>query len=259
MTKRRSDGYHNLQTVMYPVPWCDALEIVPSSGIETVLSITGTNVECETRDNLCYRAWQLMADAHNIPPVKMHLHKVIPSRAGLGGGSSDASFALRMLNDLFKLGLHNEALRSLAGQLGSDCPYFIENVPALLSGRGELLKPVSLALKGMYLVIVKPPVHVSTAAAYTGITPLERENSIDELTSLPVQEWKGVLLNDFENIVYDLYPEIEEIKFKLYRQGAVFASLSGSGSAVYGLFDKKPGPVDFPACDIFETLLGGHS
>ena len=243
---------------MYPVPWCDVLEIVPAVGSETLLTVTGTNVEGETHDNLCFRAWKLMADAYNIPPVTMHLHKVIPSRAGLGGGSSDASFALKMLSALFALDLDNETLRLLAMQLGSDCPFFIENVPSLLTGRGELLKPLTLSLDGLHLVIVKPPVHVSTAAAFTGITPLEREYSIEEYTSLPVTEWKRKLNNDFESIVFELYPEIQDLKYWMYRNGAVYASLSGSGSAIYGLFDKKPGGIDFPGCDIFEMLLGSH-
>jgi 4-diphosphocytidyl-2-C-methyl-D-erythritol kinase len=243
---------------MYPVPWCDALEIIPATGSETLLTVTGTKVEGEITDNLCFRAWQLMADAYNITPVTMHLHKVIPSRAGLGGGSSDASFALRMMNDLFKLSLTADILRSMAIQLGSDCPYFIENNPLLLTGRGEHLKPVNVSLDGLHILIVKPPVHVSTAAAFTGITPLERENSIEEYTSLPVTEWKRMLNNDFEPIVFELYPEIQDIKYWMYRHGAVYASLSGSGSAVYGLFDKKPVTTDFPGCDVFETLLGRH-
>ena len=256
--QRRPDGYHNIQTVMMPVPWCDILEIVPALGSETTLTFTGTHIETPVESNLCYKAWRLMADNYSIPPVSMHLHKVIPAGAGLGGGSSDASFTLRMLNEMFKLNLDNEILRSLAVQLGMDCPFFIENVASLSTGRGEFLKPVSLSLDGYYLVIVKPPVHVSTAAAFLGTKPRYRENSINEITSLPVKDWKRELHNDFEDTVFDLYPDILEVKNQLYRHGAIYAALSGSGSAVFGLFVSDPVKMDFPGCDVFQTLLGSH-
>ena len=244
---------------MLPVPWCDVLEIVPAIGSETKLTVTGTKVDSPVENNLCYKAWRLMADNYNIPAVNIHLHKVIPSGAGLGGGSSDASFTLKMLNTLFQLNLENEMLRSLAVQLGMDCPFFIENTPALSTGRGEFLKPVSVNVDGYHLVIVKPPVHVSTAAAFLGIKPLFRENSIDELTSLPVQDWRKELHNDFESSVFDLYPDILEIKNILYRHGAIYSALSGSGSAVFGLFSTKPDIPGFGDCEVFETLLGSHS
>ncbi len=258
VTERRSDGYHNIQTVMLPVPWCDVLEIVPATASETTLTVTGTKVDSPVQNNLCYRAWRLMADNYTIPAVNILLHKVIPTGAGLGGGSSDASFTLKMLNTMFQLNLGDETLRALAVQLGMDCPFFIENIPALSTGRGEFLKPVSVNLNGYYLVIVKPPVHVSTAAAFLGIKPLFRENSMDELTSLPVQNWRKELHNDFENTVFDLYPDILEIKNMMYRKGAIYATLSGSGSAVFGLFATKPENQDFPGCEVFETLLGSH-
>jgi len=197
-----------------------------------------------------------MADKYAIAPVAMHLHKAIPTGAGLGGGSSDGAYALKMLNNMFQLNLSNEILCSLAVQLGMDCPFFIENVPALSTGRGEFLKPVTLNLDGWYLIIVKPPIHVSTAAAFLGIRPLPRENSIDEITKLPVQDWKRDLHNDFEDSVFDLYPDIREIKNIMYRHKAIYASLSGSGSAVFGLFARKPDQLDFPGCDVFQTLLG---
>jgi 4-diphosphocytidyl-2-C-methyl-D-erythritol kinase len=258
VTQRRPDGYHNIQTVMMPVPWCDILEIVPAIGSETTLTVTGTHIETLVENNLCYKAWRLMADKYSIPPVSMLLHKVIPAGAGLGGGSSDASFTLRMLNAMFNLNLDNETLRSLAVQLGMDCPFFIENIPSLSTGRGEFLKPVLLNLDGNYLVIVKPPIHVSTAAAFLGTKPLHRENSIEEITNLPVKVWKRELHNDFEDTVFDLYPDILEVKNRLYRRGAVYAALSGSGSAVFGLFVSDPGKMDFPDCDVFQTLLGSH-
>ncbi len=257
VTQRRPDGYHNIQTVMYPVPWCDILEIVTADA-ETSLTVTGIQVDSPVENNLCYRAWRLMAEKYSIPAVKIHLHKVIPAGAGLGGGSADASFTLLMLNKMFGLQLDNETLRLLAVQLGMDCPFFIENVPALSTGRGDFLKPLSLNLDGYHIVIAKPLVHVSTAAAFAGIKPLQRDNFIDELTALPIVKWHNELHNDFETSVFDLYPEIQEIKNLMYRHGAVYAAMSGSGSAVYGLFAGNPGELEFPACEMFRALLGSH-
>jgi 4-diphosphocytidyl-2-C-methyl-D-erythritol kinase len=258
VTQRRPDGYHNIQTVMMPVPWCDVLEIVPAGSSETTLAVSGIHVDTPVQNNLCYKAWRLMADTYDIPPVNIHLHKGIPSGAGLGGGSSDASFTLRMLNTMFSLNLDNEILRSMAVQLGMDCPFFIENIPALSTGRGEFLKAVSLKLDGYYLVVVKPPVHVSTAAAFLGIKPVFRENSIDELTLLPIHDWKKELHNDFENSVFALYPGIEDIRNQLYRNHAVYAAMSGSGSAVFGIFDDNPGKINFDGCAVFQALLGSQ-
>jgi 4-diphosphocytidyl-2-C-methyl-D-erythritol kinase len=243
---------------MYPVPWCDVLEIVPSKEPETTLTVTGKQLDGPFEKNLCYRAWSLMAEQYRIPAVNIHLHKVIPSGAGLGGGSSDASFTLKMLNSLFALNLDNTILQSLAVQLGMDCPFFIENIPALSSGRGEILEAVPVNLEGLYLFIIKPEVHVSTAAAFTGIKPIFRDTSIKENAFLPVKRWREGLHNDFEKTVFGLYPEIEEIKNKLYRNGALYAALSGSGSAVYGLFSEHPGKLDFPGSEVFMTLLGSH-
>ncbi len=258
VTQRRADGYHNIQTVMFPVPWCDILEIVPATAKGTSLVVTGKQLDAPPENNLCFRAWQLMAENYGIPAVKMHLHKVVPSGAGLGGGSSDASFALKMFNSIFRLGLDNESLRLLAVQLGMDCPFFVENVPSLSSGRGDFLKPVPINLDGFHLLLVKPQIHVSTAAAFAGTRPLYRENSIAEIVSLPIAEWKKELHNDFEDTVFDLYPEIQEIKYRMYRQGAVYSAMSGSGSAVFGLFRGKPVQLDFTGYEVFQSLLGGH-
>jgi 4-diphosphocytidyl-2-C-methyl-D-erythritol kinase len=255
VTQRRADGYHNIQTLMVPVPWCDALEIVPTLGSQTTLTITGNKVDATTEENLCFLAWKLMAEKYNIPAVEMHLHKVIPSGAGLGGGSADAAFTLKMLNSLFKLNLDSETLRSLAVQLGMDCPFFIDNVPALSTGRGEFLKPITLKINGLNIVIVKPPIHVSTAAAFAGIKPQYRENSLADFCEVPIQAWKKKLKNDFEQSVFGLYPDIEELKNRMYRKGAVYASMSGSGSAVYGLFENQPFGIDFPEHEMFQALL----
>lgn len=259
VTQRRPDGYHNIQTVMYPVPWCDVLEIFPARSSETRLTVTGTHVDGDMEKNLCFRAWRLMAEKYGIPPVEMHLHKVIPTGAGLGGGSSDAAFTLKMLDSLFSLNLSGDTLRSLAVQLGMDCSFFIDNVPALSTGRGEFLKPVTLNLDGFYIVIVKPPFHVSTAAAFTGIKPVNRENSLGDFVLADIKDWRKEVHNDFENTVFDLYPEIQEIKNILYRKGAFYAAMSGSGSAVYGLFAENPAGINFSGCEVFQTLLGSHS
>ena len=181
------------------------------------------------------------------------------TNTAVGVGISWARVVQRLLNVLFKLNLDNDALRTFAVKLGMDCPFFIENVPALSTGRGEFLKPLSLYLDGLYLVVVKPPVHVSTAAAFIGIKPLSRENSIDEYTETSIELWRHTLHNDFEKNVFELYPDILEIKNSLYRQGAVYASMSGSGSAVYGLFNKKPAIKDYPGCEVFQALLGSQS
>lgn len=241
---------------MYPVPWCDALEIVPSTENHTELTVTGLSVGGAANKNLCFRAWQLMNEMYGIPAVRIHLHKVIPTGAGLGGGSSDASYTLRMLNNLFRLDLTNETLRQLSVKLGMDCAFFIENIPALSTGRGEFLQPTAVNLDGFYLVVVKPKEHVSTAAAFTGINPVFREDSIEELALLPINEWKQNLYNDFETTIFTLYPEIEEIKNILYRNGAIYAALSGSGSAVFGLFTNDIGKLSIADCEVFQTLLG---
>ena len=253
VTQRRADGYHNIQTLMVPVPWCDILEIIPATGVETTLTITGNIVDAPMEKNLCYLAWKLLAEKYNIPAVAIHLHKVIPSGAGLGGGSADAAFTLKMLNNIFHLNLGNETLRSLAVQLGMDCPFFIENVPSLSTGRGEYLKPITLNFDGLSLVIVKPPIHVSTAAAFAGIKPQYRENSMEVFCELPVQDWRKELKNDFEQTVFGLYPDILELKNRMYRNGAVYSAMSGSGSAVYGLFSGNPVGLDFPGYEVFQS------
>jgi len=164
-----------------------------------------------------------------------------------------------MLDSLFSLNLSGDTLRSLAVQLGMDCSFFIDNVPALSTGRGEFLKPVTLNLDGFYIVIVKPPFHVSTAAAFTGIKPVNRENSIGDFVLADIKDWRKEVHNDFENTVFDLYPEIQEIKNILYRKGAFYAAMSGSGSAVYGLIAENPAGINFSGCEVFQTLLGSHS
>lgn len=257
VTDHRPDGYHTIQTVMFPVPWCDILEIVPASGDFAKLTVSGTLVYGKPEENLCYSAWKLMSDLYSIPAVSIHLHKIIPTGAGLGGGSADASFMLCMLNTLFQLKLDDDTLRSLSVQLGMDCPFFIDNKPALSTGRGDILQVVPFNLDGFYLVVVKPPVHVNTAKAFAGISPVLRDDSLMKILGTPVEEWKNTLVNDFEKTIIINYPQIGQIKETLYQLGAVYAAMSGSGSAVYGLFTEKP-LVDFAGCEVYQTLLGGQ-
>ena len=231
---KREDGYHTIETCFYPVPWRDILEIIPAK--EFSFTSSGAIIPGKEEDNLCIKAYHLLKTQFNLDPVKIHLHKVIPSGAGLGGGSSDAAFALRLLNSVFDLKLNGQQLRGYASQLGSDCSFFIEDKPMLGSGRGEQLVDLSLSLKGLYLVIVKPDIHVSTAEAYAGVKPQVAHQTLAKVLSQPVGEWKHLLFNDFEKSVFAKYPAIEIIKNELYNQGAIYASMSGSGSAVFGIF-----------------------
>lgn len=236
--KKRPDGYHEIATCFYPVQWCDALEIVPAK--EFTFSTSGDPVPGAAEDNLCVRAYALLKKDFQIEPVSVHLMKVIPMGAGLGGGSADGAFTLRLLNDLFKLSLNHDQLRNYAALLGSDCAFFVDCKPAIGTGRGEILSPVALSLKGKFVVIVKPEVNVSTAEAFSEIVP--RVPAMDLKSIIlghPTHEWRTMLRNDFEPSVFSRFPVIEAIHAKLYAFGAVYASLSGSGSAVYGIFEKE--------------------
>ncbi|MCM1522226.1 MAG: 4-(cytidine 5'-diphospho)-2-C-methyl-D-erythritol kinase [Muribaculaceae bacterium] len=233
---RRPDGYHDISTVMVPVPWRDVLEIVPARGEVSTLTVTGRRVDCPPEKNLVMRAYRLMEERFGLPPVDIYLRKVIPDGAGLGGGSADASFTLRVLDEHFALGLDDETLASMAAHLGADCPLFIFNRPMLATGTGTDLSPIDVDLSGMTIVIVKPPVSVPTAQAYSRVTPAVPPEPIPEILQSPVSEWQGRLKNDFETSVFPLHPMLPEIKDKLLDIGAVYASMSGSGSSLFGLF-----------------------
>lgn len=237
--RKRPDGYHDLETCFYPVPWNDILEIIPSEKFSFTAS--GLIIPGREEENQCVKAYALLESKFNLPAVQIHLHKVIPTGAGLGGGSSDGAFTLRTLNEIFTLGLSIDELRSFAAQLGSDSSFFIEDRPMLGSGRGELLTEISVNLKGYFLVLIKPDIHVSTADAYAGITPGAPVNSLSSVLQLPVDQWKDTLVNDFEQSVFKRNPVIKSIKSSLYGQGAIYASMSGSGSSVFGIFKS---PVD---------------
>jgi 4-diphosphocytidyl-2-C-methyl-D-erythritol kinase len=244
--RKRPDGYHDLETVFYPLPLHDALEIIPphDNHSSPAISITGQALQGPSEDNLCIKAWQLLKkDFPSLPAVLFHLHKAIPSGAGLGGGSADASFTLRLLNKQYQLGLPEVSLSQYALQLGSDCPFFLVNKPCLATGRGEQLEPIEVALDKYSIVLINPGIHVSTARAFSMLVPSIPEKDIRSIIRQPIHTWRAELKNDFERPVFDEYPEIKRIKEQLYQAGALYASMSGSGSSVYGLFEKTATPV----------------
>lgn len=253
--RKRPDGYHDIATVMVPTAWRDILELVPARGSESTLTVTGRGVDCPTEKNLVMKAYRLMERALGIPPTDIFLHKVIPDGAGLGGGSADAAFTLTGLNSLYELGLTTEQLTDMASRLGADCPFFIHNRPMLCTGTGTEMRDMNLNLSGYTLAIVKPGRGVSTAEAYAGVTPHEPEVTLEERLTLPVSQWNRNIVNDFEASVCAKVPEIMAIKLGLQAMGADYAAMSGSGSAVYGLFagDILADSLHarFPECDIF--------
>lgn len=238
ITSKRLDGFHDLETVFYPVGWNDALEFVPSEEIS--FSSSGIVISGESESNLVMKAYRLLQKDFNLPPLKIHLHKEIPFGAGLGGGSSDGAFMLSMLNKEFKLNLMGSDLEHYAAKLGSDCPFFIRNSPVFASGRGEVMEPVELSLNNWFILLIKPPVAVPTAKAFQWIIPAVPEYSLKTLIQQPVAAWKNTIVNQFELSVFQFYPEIEQVKNQLYDLGAVYASMSGSGSCVFGLFQELP-------------------
>ena len=233
---KRSDGYHNIETVFYPIDLCDVLEIVPSKEGMTKLFQTGMPVEDDPQKNLVMKAYRLLEKQYTLPPLDIYLDKHIPMGAGLGGGSADAAFMLRLLNDFAELNLSPEQLEKYAGQLGADCAFFIRNQPVFAEGIGTIFTPISLSLEGRRIALVKPDIHVSTQEAYANIKPQKPQERITDILQLPVNEWKNRLTNDFEASVFARYPQIEKIKQRLYDDGALYASMSGSGSSVFGIF-----------------------
>ena len=250
------DGYHRIETLFYPVPLTDILEIVPSASGQTTLTVTGIELPGESADNICFKAWKLLNQDFNISEVDIYLHKLIPTGAGLGGGSSDGAMTLRMLDEMFSLCLSRKQLLSYASRLGMDCPFFLQEQPAIGSNKGEILTPHTLELKGKYLVLVKPDIHVSTADAYSGVKPLQHPYDIANLISRPLKDWKSILVNDFESSVFSRFPRIGEIKDQLYSAGALYASMSGSGSAVFAIFNEAP-KIDemFGNCFVWKAVM----
>lgn len=235
VTSKREDGYHNIETIFYPINLRDALEIIPAT--EMQFECTGLKVDGSTENNLCLKAYHLLKkDFPEITPLKIHLHKAIPMGAGLGGGSSNGAFMLKMLNDKFNLQLTDDALIKYALQLGSDCPFFIINKPCFASGRGENLQPLNVDLSMYKMVLVNPCIHVSTAEAFSTLAPKEPAQSLQHVIQQPISTWRQALTNHFEEPIFKVHPAIKEIKEELYSKGAIYASMSGSGSTVYGLF-----------------------
>lgn len=238
---RRTDGFHNIESVFYPVKFADVLEIIEAPS-DTFTS-TGLIIEGNASDNLIVKAYHLLKQSYSLPPIHIHLHKIVPMGAGLGGGSSDAAFMLKLLNQKFELELSIKQLETFAAQLGSDCAFFIKNQPAYLMGKGHELQPFNVNLAGSYLVLLYPNVHSNTALAYSNVKrreTLEEADSLKHWLSQPISEWKNNVFNDFEDSVFTTFPQLREYKNQLYAQGAVYASMSGSGSAIFGLFAQKP-------------------
>lgn len=234
VTGKRADGYHNLETIFYPVKIYDVIETLDAEVLSC--TIRGTDIPGDTKDNICLRAYHLLRNDFDLPPQHLCLLKNIPIGAGLGGGSADAAFLIKLLNEKFKLSLSNEQMEDYARKLGADCAFFIRNESVYAEGKGDEFSEVSIDLSGYFLVLVKPEIHVSTAEAYDGIKAAPPVTSLKDLIHLPLSDWKAQLKNDFETSVFLKYPEIENIKNNLYRNGAVYASMSGSGSCVYAIF-----------------------
>lgn len=252
---RRDDGFHDIETVFYPVPLNDALEIIQAPDGIAEFQTSGLDIPGQADQNLCLKALHLLEKDFDLPAVKMHLHKAIPMGSGLGGGSADGAFALKMLNELFVLGLDNEKLKHYARHLGSDCAFFIDNHPVFAHGRGDQMENAALDLSGLFLAIVVPAIHVSTADAYRMVVPHMPLNSVKEIIRLPLDDWNHMLLNDFETPVAARFPVISEIRQAMYDAGAVYSSMSGSGSAVYGIFEEMPSLVSFSHHFAWSTKL----
>ena len=240
VTARRPDGYHDIETVFYPIPLMDALEATESHSGGSFRQ-TGVPLDCDVEQNLVFRALQKVKEKRQLPPLDIHLFKHIPSGAGLGGGSSDAAFMVRLLNEQFQLGMSAAEMREIVTPLGADCAFFIENSPMLATGIGDRLTRINVSLSGWVLIVVKPDIHVSTRDAYAGITPRQPEQPLADILALPVEQWQGRLVNDFEPSIFALHPEIAAIRDRLLDLGAVYAAMSGSGSALFGLLRT---PID---------------
>ena len=241
VTERRPDGYHNLQTVFYPIPLADELDIDTTSADNDSLSIEGIQVEGRVEDNLVMRALHLLRnEGHRIPPLRIRLKKNIPSGAGLGGGSSDAAFTMKMLNEMFGLGLSDDDMEHRVARLGADCPFFVRRRPVYATGIGDLFTPLPLDLTGIHLLLVKPDDFISTREAYQGVCPQQPEHDLRETILRPVEDWPQFIENDFERSVFPQHPTVAAIKERLYSQGALYAAMSGSGSSVFGLFRGAP-------------------
>jgi len=256
IVEKRPDGFHTVESILYPVGLCDILEVVSTdeaAGLARFKS-TGLAIPGGAENNLCVKAYELLSKEHVLPGVNIHLHKIIPIGAGLGGGSSDGAFFVKLLNDKFELGLSWGELHHYARQLGSDCSFFIGNRPAYAEGIGDQFEPTGVQLSGYHLVIVYPAIHISTAEAYSRVKPQKPERTLETvIDGLSPENWKPVIKNDFEDSAFRVYPLLRDIKDKLYKLGAVYASMSGSGSSVYGLFKTEKGTAGAGAAEATEA------
>lgn len=253
IVNKRKDGYHNIETIFYPVPLHDVIEInkmhedFPSM-LNCDIKVTGTYLNnCEDKDNLVVKAYNLLAKRFYLPRIHAHLYKQIPSQAGLGGGSADAAYMIKMLNEHFQLKISNDEMQQLAAKLGADCAFFINAKAAFATGIGNELTPIKTeinALKGYYLTLIKPDIAISTAEAYSNIKPQQPKKCCKDIISQPISTWKEELKNDFEEPLFTKYTELKDIKKRLYEEGALYAQMSGSGSTIFGIFDKKPKNVE---------------
>ena len=261
VVERRPDGYHNLETVFYPVPICDALEVFPMdeafpSPYDCDLKVTNIAIDGDEQKNLVVRAYNLLKqDFPTLPRIHAHLYKGIPTQAGMGGGSSDCGFMITLLNQMFGLGLSDEQMISYAARLGADCAFFILNKPCYAEGIGEKLEPIDLDLSGWHLAVVRPAIPVPTKEAFSLITPLHPAVNCRDIVMQPVETWRDTLTNDFEKSVFALHPEIGAIKDRLYDLGAVYAAMSGSGSSLFGLFREPVSLDEFNAEGTFKTII----
>ncbi len=262
VTGKRNDGFHNIETVFYPIPWFDAIELLPAT-VNTVTNY-GINIPGTPEENVCYKAYQLLSRDFNLQPMRWILLKNIPLGAGLGGGSSNAAIALHLLNLYYNLNLTQTDLVKYASQIGSDCAFYIKNTPQFATGRGEILQDVNLTLKGYYIMIVYPAIHINTAWAYSVLAEeklYSASGKVEEAIKLPIFSWKEYLVNDFEKIIFKKYPLLEDIKQRIYDSGAVYASMSGTGSSIFGIYKTELSKTDiqklFPAEDyrLFHSKL----
>ena len=257
VVERRADGYHNLETVFYPIGLCDVLNVEISEGCSDYsFSSSGIVIDGDPETNLIVKAFRLLQNEYGLPAIDITLIKQIPFGAGLGGGSADAAFMLKILNEMFELKISPKKLEKIAATLGADCPVFIKNRPVYATGIGNVFRPIKLSLKGFFLVLVKPEIHVSTPEAYSLVVPEIPQISLFESIQKPVKEWKNLIKNDFEKSVFAKYPQIASIKEELYKAGALYASMSGSGSSVFGIFEQEPDVLpEFKNCFVTGGLL----
>lgn len=257
---KRPDGYHDIRSVLFPIPLHDALEAVIDPALpdgKVKFTRTGLPVPGKPEEDLCMKAVDGIRQAHKLPGLQLHLHKAIPMGAGLGGGSSDGTHTLLLLNKLLELWLSPAHLLSLATSLGSDCPFFLNNTPQLAEGRGEVLTSIAVDMKGYWLMLVAPGIHVPTAEVYRNMRLRKSHEDIREVLRLPTNQWQGRLVNDMEDYVFTKHPEIGTIKEKLLARGAIYAAMSGSGSSVFGVFREKPVGMEWPeGCKAWALPLG---